>query len=111
MSTNNPNIEFPEFSKDVSPVWANLLYKGIKNPDKVSKGLKAIKEDKDLLWQGLLGKSLLDRFITPGIDSLLPDSTKLDVLKREFKFSPTRKLDFTLGKRGDTAKLGFDWRF
>ena len=105
---NNPNIDF---DRGVSPVWAELLYKGVGSRDKIKEGLRTVREDKDLLWQGILGKSLLDRFIDPGLKKLLPDSTKLDVLKQEFKYSPTKKLDLTLGKRGKTSKLGFNWRF
>ena len=107
---NNNKGNF-SFDRGVSPVWAQLLYKGVQDRDKVKEGINTIKGDKDLLWQGILGKSLLDRVIDPGLKRLLPDSTKLDVLKQEFKYSPTRKLDLSLGKRGKTTNFGLNWRF
>ena len=111
MSQNTNNTKFPSFDRGVSPVWAQLLYKGVGSRDKIKEGIETVKADKDLLWQGLLGKSFLDRVINPGFKKLLPDSTKLDVLKQEFKYSPTKKLDLTLGKRGDDTKFGLNWRF
>ena len=42
---------------------------------------------------------------------MLPDSTKLDILKRQFQFKPHDRFNMTLGSRGSTANLGLNWRF
>ena len=108
MDNNNLNTEY---DKGVSPVWAQLLYKCVSKRDKISKSAGDIKEDPSLLLKGLVGKSLLDRYINPFFERALPDSVKLDVLKQNIKFSPTKRMDISLGKRGNTTNLGFNWRF
>jgi hypothetical protein len=99
------------YKQEMSPVWAKLLFKGIQKRDKLKKGVHALKDDPSLLLKGFLGKSLLDKHINPFFDKLLPDSTKLDVLKRQIKFQPHNRFDMTLGKRGRGAKLDLNWRF
>ena len=64
-----------------------------------------------MLFKGMLGKSLLDKHINPFFDRMLPDSTKLDVLKKQIRFQPHDRFDMTLGKKNDTTKLGLNWRF
>lgn len=96
-----------EFDRNVSPVWAKLLYKGVKDRGKVSKNIETVKDDPSLIFKGLLGKSLLDKHINPFFDKMLPDSTKLDVLKQQLKFKPHDRFDMTVGKN----KLGLNWRF
>ena len=108
MDNNNLNTEF---DKGVSPVWAQLLYKGVSKRDKLAQGAGAIKEDPSLLLKGLVGKSLLDRYINPFFKRALPDSVKLDVLKQNIQYSPTKRLDVSLGRKGSTTNLGFNWRF
>ena len=112
---NKPNISSinadSSYDKGVSPVWARLLYKGVQKRDKLEQGAKAIGDDPSLLFKGLLGKSLLDKHINPFFKKMLPDSTKIDILKRQFKFQPHDRFDMTLGKKGNTAKLGLNWRF
>ena len=111
---NTPNFSYPQVDLDslqnVSPVWAQILFKGISKRHKLKKGAKELKKDPSLLFKGLLGKSLLDKHINPFFRRMLPDSLELDVLKQQMRFSPNNKFDMTLGKRGATAKLGFDWR-
>ena len=111
MADDNLNIKSSEYDKNVSPVWAQLLYKGISKRDKLEKGMQDIKHDPSLLLKGLVGKSLLDRYIDPFLSRALPDSVKLDVLKQNLLYSPSRKLDISLGKKGKTTNLGFNWRF
>jgi hypothetical protein len=112
---NTPNLPQPQFAlgsvESMSPVWAQLLYKGVGKRDKLKEGAKALEKDPSLLFKGLLGKSLLDKHINPFFREMLPDSLELDVLKQQMKFSPTNRFNMTLGKRGDTTNLGFDWRF
>ena len=98
-------------NEGMSPVWANLLFKGVQKKDKLKKGFKLLEDDPSLLFKGLLGKSLLDKHINPFFDRLLPDSTKLDVLKQQIRFQPHNKFDMALRKKGDGAKLDFNWRF
>ena len=98
-------------NKEMNPVWAKMLFKGVQKRDKLKKGIHALKDDPSLVIKGLLGKTLLDKHINPFFDRLLPDSTKLDVLKQQIKFKPNDKFDMTLGKKSSGAKLGFNWRF
>ena len=119
MSSNIPykesvepiNTKFASVDAGVSPVWANLLYKGVKNRDKLQEKMDIVKDDPTLLFKGLLGKSLLDKFIDPGLAKLLPDSIKLDVLKHKLHINPTKKLHLELGKKNKTFNLGIDYKF
>ena len=115
MYTNKPNIKTitadSSYNKDVSPAWAHLLYKGVNMRDKLKEGISSLERDPSLLFKGLLGKSLLDKHINPFINEMLPDSTKLDILKRQFQFKPHDRFNMTLGSRGSTANLGLNWRF
>ena len=99
------------YNQEMSPVWANLLFKGVRKRDKLKKSVRALKDDPSMIFKGVLGKSLLDKHINPFFRQMLPDSMEVDVLKRQFKFQPSDSLAMTLGKRGDTAKLGINWRF
>ena len=108
LKVNKPSLGF---DRDVSPVWAHLLYKGVAKRDKLSKGIESVKDDPTLLFKGLFGKSLLDKHIHPFMDKILPDSVKLDVLRQKLRFSPRKNLDIDLAKRGGTTKLGLKWRF
>jgi hypothetical protein len=99
------------YNQEMSPVWAKLLFKGVQKRDKLKKSVHALKDDPSMLFKGVLGKSLLDKHINPFLDKLLPDSTRLDVLRREFKFQPHDRFDMTLGKKGRGAKLDLNWRF
>ena len=98
-------------AKATNPVWAEMLFKGIQKRDKLKKGVHALKDDPSMILKGLLGKSLLDRHINPFFDKILPDSTKLDVLKQQIKFQPTKNLDMFLRRKSGGAKLGLNWRF
>tara|TARA_R100001594_G_scaffold136656_1_gene179140 strand:- start:104 stop:436 length:333 start_codon:yes stop_codon:yes gene_type:complete len=98
-------------SENTSPLWAEILSKGIQKRDKLKKGVHELKDDPSILFKGLLGKSLLDKHINPFFDRIMPDSTKLDILKQQIKFQPSDRFDMTLRKKGDSAKLGFNWRF
>jgi len=91
----------------VNPVWAQMLYKGVEKRDKLKEGLETIEDDPSLVLKGLLGKSLLDKHINPFFDRIMPDSTKLDVLKKQIKFNPHDRFGMTLGDK----KLGLNWRF
>jgi len=95
----------------VNPVWAQLLFKGVQNKDKIKKNIDMIEDDPSLIAKGLLGKTLLDKHINPFLDKLLPDSTKLDVLKRQLHFRPKDNFGMTLGKKDDNVNLGLNWRF
>ena len=99
------------YNKEMNPVWANLLFKGIQKRDKLKKGILTLKDDPSMIFKGLRGKSLLDKHIDPFFRRLLPDSTKLDVLKQQIKFKPNDRFDMTLGKKSGGAKLGLNWRF
>ena len=99
------------YNQEMSPVWAELLFKGVQKRDKLKKSIHSLKDDPSMLFKGILGKSLLDKHINPFLDKMLPDSTKLDVLKRQVRFQPHDKFDMTLGKRKGTTKLGLNWRF
>ena len=90
-----------------NPVWANILFKGVQKRDKLKKGVETLKDDPSLLVKGLLGKSLLDKHINPFFDKIMPDSTKLDVLRKQIKFNPNEKFGMTVGDN----KLAFNWRF
>ena len=94
-------------NQEMNPVWANLLFKGVQKRDKLKKGIHALKDDPSMIFKGLLGKSLLDKHINPFLDKILPDSTKLDVLKKQIKFNPHKRFGMTIGDK----KLGLDWRF
>lgn len=107
MSLKRENLLQSDFDRGVSPAWAQLLYKGVGKRNKLSDASRAIKSDPSLLLKGYFGKSLLDKHVNPFLEKVLPDSVKLDVLKQKLKFSPSRKLDMTLGKR----KFGLNWRF
>ncbi len=110
MAYNKQNITNKEslsFGKAVSPVWAEMLFKGVQKRDKLKKQVKSLEEDPSMLFKGLLGKSLLDKHINPFFADLLPDSTKLDVLKKQIKFNPHKRFGMTVGDK----KLGLDWRF
>ena len=99
------------YKKDMNPAWAKLLFKGMGKRDKLKRNVRSLKDDPSLLFKGILGKSLLDKHINPFFDRLLPDSTKLDVLKKQIKFKPSDRFDMTLGKKSGGANLGFNWRF
>ena len=99
------------YKQEMSPVWAKLLFKGVQKRDKLRKGIHSLKDDPSMLFKGMLGKSLLDKHINPFFDRMLPDSTKLDVLKQQIKFKPSDRFDMTLGKKSGGANLGFNWRF
>ena len=106
--TQNTPIKLDlEHDPKVSPVWAKLLYKGVSKRDKLQRGLEQVKGDPSLLFKGFLGKSLLDKHINPFFDRMLPDSTKLDVLKRQIQFQPHKRFDMPVGDK----KLGLNWRF
>lgn len=94
-----------------NPVWANILFKGVKKRDKLKKQFKSLEDDPGLLFKGLLGKSLLDKHINPFFDRIMPDSTKLDILRQQIKFKPHDRFDMTLKRKSGGAKLGFNWRF
>ena len=104
---NTLNKEFLSFDKPTNPVWAEMLFKGVQKRDKLKKQVKSLKDDPSMLFKGLLGKSLLDKHINPFFADLLPDSTKLDVLKKQIKFQPHDRFGMTLGDK----KLGLNWRF
>jgi len=99
------------FNKDVSPVWAQLLYKGAKNPGKLKSTLSDVRENPSLLPGAFVGKSLLDKFINPTLDKLLPDSVKTDVLRNKITFSPTKKLDMGLTLEKKSPLLNINWKF
>ena len=113
MSANNnitPDVPLkPEIDHDrsISPVWAQILYKGVEGRDKLKKVNEALNDDPSLAFKAILGKSLLDRHIDPFFAMVLPDSMKLDVLKQRLKFKPHERFDMTVGKN----KLDFNWRF
>lgn len=107
MSAINNNFTQSSFDRNVSPVWAQLLYKGMSKRDKLSDVSKQVKGDPSLLLKGYFGKSLLDKHINPFLKKVLPDSVKLDVLKQNIKFSPSKRLDMTFGDK----KFGLNWRF
>ena len=111
MSANKDILTQATFQQGVSPVWATLLHKGVKNRDKLSDAAGKIKKDPSLLLKGLLGKSMLDKHINPFFDKILPDSAKIDVLKQQIKFQPNKNFDFSLGKKGDKGLLDINWRF
>tara|TARA_R100000781_G_scaffold96610_1_gene60603 strand:- start:6443 stop:6778 length:336 start_codon:yes stop_codon:yes gene_type:complete len=111
MSANKDIFTQSTFDRGVSPVWAELLYKGVQKRDKLSDAAEQVKGDPSLLFKGMLGKSLLDRHINPFLEKMLPDSVKLDVLKQNLLYSPTKKLGFSFGKKGDTSSLGINYRF
>ena len=104
---NTENIERLSFQKPTNPVWAEMLFKGVQKRDKLKKQVRALEEDPSMLFKGLLGKSLLERHINPFFDRIMPDSTKLDVLKKQIKFQPHDRFGMTLGDK----KLGLNWRF
>jgi len=111
MSANKDILTQATFQQGVSPVWATLLHKGVKNRDKLSDAAGKIKKDPSLLLKGLLGKSMLDKHINPFFDKITPDSVRIDALKNRINWSPTKKLDFSLGKKGDKGLLDINWRF
>ena len=108
-TTSNP-LEMP-FNKDVSPAWAQLLYKGAKNPGKFKNTLSDIGDNPALIPGAFIGRSLLDRFINPNLHKLLPDSVRADVLRNKINFSPTRKLDMGFKMDKKNPLLTLDWRF
>ena len=85
MSVNKDILAQSSFNRQVSPVWATLLYKGVGERDKLEKASKLVKNDPSILLKGLLGKSLLDKHINPFFNKLTPDSVKVDVLKQNLK--------------------------
>ena len=99
------------YKKDMNPAWAKLLFKGIGKRDKLKKNVRSLKDDPSLLFKGILGKSLLDKHINPFFNKILPDSAKLDVLRRQIRFQPHDRFNMTLGKKGRGAKLDLNWRF
>ena len=107
MSVETKNTIQSDFNRDVSPVWAELLYKGVSKRDKFADICSKVKSEPSLLLKGYFGNSLLDKHINPFLKKMLPDSVKLDVLKQNIKFSPNRKLDMTFGDK----KFGLNWRF
>ena len=111
MADYTSNRDDFSLEKPKSPVWAEMLFKGVQKRDKLKKQVRSLEEDPSLLFKGLLGKSLLDKHINPFFAKLLPDSTKLDILKQQIKFQPNERFDMTLKKKSDGAKLGFNWRF
>ena len=104
---NKLNKEFLSFDKRTNPVWAEMLFKGVQKRDKLKKQVKSLEEDPSMLFKALLGKSLLDKHINPFFDKIMPDSTKLDVLKKQIKFNPHERFGMTVGDK----KLGLNWRF
>ena len=107
---NTESIEIP-FNRDVSPVWTQLLYKGVQNRGKLKSAMSDIRDNPALVPGAIFGKSFLDRIIDPTLKKLLPDSVRADVLKNKLTYSPNKKLDmgFKLDKK--SPLLTIDWRF
>lgn len=104
---NSPAVPLGNMKPVENPVWANILFKGVQKRDKLKKGVETLKDDPSMLVKGLLGKSLLDKHINPFFDRIMPDSTKLDILKKQIKFNPNERFGMTVGDN----KLAFNWRF
>ena len=103
----SPAVRLGGMEPTENPVWANILFKGIQKRDKLKKGVETLKDDPSLIVKGLLGKSLLDKHINPFFDKIMPDSTKLDVLKKQIQFNPNERFGMTVGD----DKLALNWRF
>jgi hypothetical protein len=109
--TNAPLQLDMKHNPAVSPIWAKLLYKGVTKKDKMQSKIDALRDDPSAIFKGYLGKSLLDKHINPFFDRIMPDSTKLDVLKRQFKFQPHDRFNMTVGAKGGNPKMNLNWRF
>lgn len=110
-SDNTANMEEMTFNRDVSPVWAQLLHKGVQNRAGIKNTLSQVGDNPALIPGAIFGKTFLDRVIDPTLTKLLPDSVRADVLKNKINFSPNRNLNmgFKLDKKNPLLTL--DWRF
>ena len=99
------DIEFNLEDKKV-PIWANLLYGGLRNRADIEKTLDKWEKDPSLmepLAKGLLGQYMLSK--------VLPQNMKADLKTKSIDYSPTDNLDIGLSKRGNTNFLNLGWRF
>ena len=91
---------------DIPPMWADILYSGIANRDKIKDTLKDWKDDPSLITpavHGLMGQYLLN--------TMLPSNVNLDLKNKRLNYRASDKLNVGLSKKGDTSFLNLGWRF
>jgi hypothetical protein len=100
------DMEFNLGEEQKTPIWADILYGGVKNRHKLKDTFKEWEKDPNLIEpaiQGLLGQHLLNQF--------LPKNMKANLKDKSIDYSPTDNLDIGFNKQGDTNFLNLGWRF
>ena len=100
-------MNWAEPDKKVSPVWATLLAKGAKNPNK----FEEIMEKPQDAIVALTGKGLLDNIINPWIRGKMPNKWDFDLGKQKIMYNPTPNLNMFYKNKSDGFKTGLNWRF
>jgi len=88
------------------PTWARLLFKGVKNKDKIKEGLKDLEDNPEIrehMTKGLLGQYLLN--------SYLPSNVDVDLQKKSINYKTKDNMDIGFSNRDDTNFLNLGWRF
>ena len=102
-----PQAEDSNFTIDgeTTPLWANILFSGVKNKDKIEETFKKWEKDPSLAepaLKGLLGQYLLNE--------ILPNNMNIDLKDRSMNYSTKNNMDIG-SNRGDTNFLNLGWRF
>jgi len=92
--------------EDIPPIWADMLYSGIANKDKIKDTFKKWEKDPSLAepaLKGLIGQYLLNKG--------LPSNIRADLKNKALNFEINDKLNLGLRKDDDTTFLDLGWRF
>ena len=95
-----------EVAESTIPAWARLLFKGVKNKDKIKEGLKDLKDNPEIresMTKGLLGQYLLNKHLPSNID--------VDLQDRSINYRTKNNLDIGYSNKSDTNFLNLGWRF
>ena len=91
---------------DIPPMWANLLFSGVKNKDKIEKTFKKWEKDPSLAEPAL--KGLLGQYM---LNELLPSNVRIDLKDKKLNYQANDRLNIGLREKDNTKFLDLGWRF
>ena len=95
-----------EYTHDIPPIWADILFSGVKNKDKIEAAYKKFKEDPSSVEpavKGLLGQYFLNK--------ALPSEVGVNLKDKSINYQLNDRLNLGLSKDNDTTFLDLGWRF
>jgi hypothetical protein len=95
-----------EYTNDIPPIWADILFSGIKNKDKIEKTFKKWEKDPSLAEPAL--KGLLGQYM---LNELLPSNVKVDLKDKKLNYQANDRLNIGLREKDNTKFLDLGWRF